>query len=326
MEKLAAGIDLGGTNLRGVLSNERGNFLARSKEKIDLGSERAIVEQIVKMICSLCNSKEVEVSALEGVGIASTGPLDMHKGMLVNPTNIPFPKVPLTRPVGQELGVPVYLLNDCTAAVIGEREFGAGKGVDDLVYVTIGTGIGGGAIVDGHLLLGKDGNAVEIGHMVVDPSGRLKCGCGKRGHWEAYCSGKNIPNFVRMRLAKMDKRKVKKSLLFKHVKGKLAALRSQHLFEADRAGDELSLKLVEEIGVFNAIGIANVVNVYDPSLITMGGSVVLKNRELIMKPIEEHVGDYTRNRIPRISVTPLLEEVGLYGAVAAVLRYSYVFK
>jgi glucokinase len=318
--KLAAGVDLGGTRLRGVLSDGQGNFLASFKEKTDLRSARAIVEQIVRAIRSLCQTKNVEVSALEGVGIASTGPLDMRKGTLVNPTNLPFPQVPLTKPVGEELGVPVYLLNDCTAGVIGERDFGAGKGVDDLVYITIGTGIGGGAIVDGHLLLGKDGNAVEIGHLVVDPSGRLVCGCGKRGHWEAYCSGKNLPNFVRMRLAEMDQSEVRKSLMFKLAEGKLTSLGSRSLFEAVRAGDGLSLQLVEEVGVFNAIGIANVVNAYDPSLITMGGSVVLNNRELVMKPIEEHVSNYTRNRVPRILVTPLLEEVSLYGAVAAVLR------
>lgn len=326
MGKLVAGMDIGGTYLRGVLSDEQGKFLVEFKEKIDLKSERTIVEQIVRAIRSLCKSKNLKVSALEGIAIASTGPLDMQKGILVNPTNIPFPKVPLTGPVGKELGVPVYLLNDCTAAVLGEREFGAGKGIDDLVYVTIGTGIGGGAIVDGHLLLGKDGNAAEIGHMVVDPSGRLKCGCGKRGHWEAYCSGKNISNFVKMRLEEMDEGTVKNSLLSKHLKGKSLMIESKHLFEAARAGDELSLQLVEEIGTFNAIGIANVVNVYDPSLITMGGSGVLKDRDLVIKPIEEHVGDYARNRIPQISVTPLSEEVGLYGAVAAVLRYNHLFK
>ena len=321
-----AGVDLGGTNLRGVLSDKRDKFLASRKEKIDLRSESAIVEQIVKMICSLCESKEVKVSALEGVGIASAGPLDMKKGMLVNPTNIPFPEVPLTEPVGKKLGVPVYLLNDCTAAVIGEREFGAGKGVDDLVYITIGTGIGGGAIVDGHLLLGKDGNAVEIGHMVVDYFGKLPCGCGKKGHWEAYCSGKNIPNFVRMRLAEMDQRKVKESSLFKSVGGNLSKLMSQTLFEAAKTGDAVSFRLVEELGVLNAIGVANVVNAYDPSLVTMGGSVVLNNEDMIMKPIEARMGDYTRTRHPKVMVTPLREEVGLYGAVAAVLHYESLMK
>ncbi|HID60668.1 MAG TPA: ROK family protein, partial [Hadesarchaea archaeon] len=108
--------------------------------------------------------------------------------------------------------------------------------------------------------------------------------------------------------------------------GKSPMVESKHLFKAARAGDGLSLQLIEEIGVFNAIGMANVVNVYDPSLVTMGGSGVLKDRDLVMKPIEEHVRDYTRNRIPKILVTPLSEKVGLYGAVAAVLRYNHLFR
>jgi len=322
VRKFAAGVDLGGTYLRVVLSDDRGKFLAQSKEKVDVRTKRSMVDQIVRMVRSLCGSVGIKISALEGVGIASTGPLDMKRGMLVDPTNIPFRRVSLTDPVRSELEIPVYLINDCTAAVLGEREFGAGRKTDDLVYVTIGTGIGGGAIVDGHLLLGKDGNAAEIGHMVVDPAGKLKCGCGKRGHWEAYCSGKNIPNFVRMRLEEIGGKMVKKSILSRYG----SSMVSKHLFDGARSGDRISLKLVEEIGVFNAIGIANVVNVYDPSLITMGGSGVLKARELVMGPIKAHLKKYTRNRIPKIRITPLSEDVGLYGAVAAVLRYRYLFE
>jgi glucokinase len=96
-------------------------------------------------------------------------------------------------------------LNDCAAAVLGERHFGAGKGLENLAYVTLSTGLGGGAIVDGHLLIGKDGNAVEVGHITIDPGSSLICGCGSPGHWEAYSSGSNIPNFVKHSLRDDDK-------------------------------------------------------------------------------------------------------------------------
>jgi glucokinase len=187
--------------------------------------------------------------------------------------------------------------------------------------VTISTGIGGGAIVNGTLLLGKDGNGHEIGHFVIDCEGRLTCGCGRRGHWEGYCSGRNIPNFVRMRFKDLPEETVRGSLLFKRMGHDLSKLVAADLFAAAKEADSLSLRLVNEIGILNAIGFANVINAYDPSLITVGGTVTLKNKRMILSPIRKHVKDYAINRVPRIMVTPLGDDVGLYGAVAAAMKY-----
>jgi len=320
-EKYIMAVDLGGTRVRLALSNEDGSLIGKVQERVDKNSEEAIVKQIISIIRSLCRENEIDLEALEGVGIASAGPLDLKNGALINPTNLPFEYVPLTEPISEELGVPAYLVNDCTAAVLGERAFGAGKGLDNIVYITIGTGIGGGAIVDGCLLLGKDGNAVEIGHLTIDFEGRLKCGCGKNGHWEAYCSGRNIPNFARMRLKDIDKAIVEKSLIHARVKGDLSKLTSETLFSTAKEGDKLSLRLVEEIGVLNAIGFANVINAYDPSLITVGGTVTLENKKLILSPIRKYVKDYVVNRVPKIIAPPLGEDVGIFGAVATVLKF-----
>ena len=320
--KYIIGVDLGGTWVRVALSDEKGKIMEKMQEKVDVSSEKAISNQIVKIVRILCDRSGVDVASLEGVGIASAGPLDIKEGALINPTNLPFDYVPLTGPISEQLSVPAFLTNDCTAAVLGEREFGAGRGLDNLVYITMGTGIGGGAIVDGHLLLGKDGNAVEIGHITIDYEGRLECGCGKRGHWEAYCSGRNIPNYVRMRLEEIDEELKRQSLLFKKIKGEVSQLRSQDLFEAAKRGDKLSLQLVEEIGVLNAIGFANVINAYDPSLITVGGTVALKNEELILPPIRKYVKNYAVNRLPKIIVTPLGENIGIYGGISMVLKFK----
>lgn len=323
--KYIIGVDLGGTWVRAALSDEKGKIMEKVQEKVDVSSEKAISNQIVKIVRILCNRSGVNVTSLEGIGIASAGPLNIKEGALINPTNLPFDYVPLTRPISEQLNVPTFLINDCAAAVLGERIFGAGKELDNLVYITMGTGIGGGAIVDGHLLLGKDGNAVEIGHITIDYEGRLECGCGKRGHWEAYCSGRNIPNYVRMRLEEIDEELKRQSLLFKKIKGELSQLSSQDLFEAAKRGDKLSLQLVEEIGVLNAIGFANVINAYDPSLITVGGTVALKNEELILPLIRKYVKNYAVNRLPKIIVTPLGENIGIYGGISIVLKLKSRF-
>lgn len=320
-KKHLIGVDLGGTWVRVVLSDEKGNFKEKITEKVDISSSRAISKQIIRIARFLCNKHGFGETTLRGMAIASAGPLNQKKGALIKPTNLPFEYVSLTKPIEEELVVPVCLINDCVGAALGESTFGAAKGLDNYVYVTISTGIGGGAIVDGTLLLGKDGNGHEVGHLTIDYNGRLTCGCGRRGHWEAYCSGRNIPNFVRMRVKEMDEKIVNESLLFKRTEGDLSGLGAADLFFAAKSKDNVSLQLVEEIGVLNAIGFANVINAYDPSLITVGGTVTLKNKKMILSPIKKYVKEYAVNRVPKIMVTPLGEDAGVYGAVAVVLKY-----
>ena len=196
--KYAIGVDLGATNVRVGIGTNEGCILKKICEKTDKshGSE-GISAQIIGMIYDLVNDAKINIL---GIGVGSIGPLDLKKGIIAHSPNIPFSSVPLREPIEREFNTSVTLLNDCNSAVVGERRFGAGKGFDNLVYMTLSTGIGGGVFVDGHLLLGKDGNASEVGHIVIDIEERLRCGCGKRGHWEAYCSGRNIPNYVRIRL------------------------------------------------------------------------------------------------------------------------------
>jgi len=317
-EKLAVGVDLGATNVRVTVGDKRRGILAKLSEATERreGPE-GISRQIIRMIHCI-RHEDFGPEKILGVGIGSIGPLDPRRGAIAGPANLPWEYVPLVGPIQGELGVPVRLLNDCTAAVVGEREFGAGRGVENLVYVTISTGIGGGVYVDGHLLIGKDGNAHEIGHITIDMEGRLQCGCGKRGHWEAYCSGMNIPNYVRLLLEGKDRKTVERSLLMKLAGGDRQNITAKGLYDAAKAGDPLAKEFVEKIGELNAIGFANVINAYDPELITVGGTVTLKNPELVLEPIHRYVEKYVLNRLPEIRITLLGEDVVLYGALAAV--------
>jgi glucokinase len=317
-KRLAIGVDVGGTNVKIVLGNETGQILTKVSEKTEKNKgPEGVSNQIIEMIHSL-QKEDPEAKKAIGVGIGSAGPLDLKKGGLMKPTNIPFDFVPLVEPLKDALKLPTYLLNDCAAAVVGEKHFGAGKRHNNVVYITISTGIGGGVYVDDHLLTGKDGNAHEIGHFTIDSDGRLQCGCGKRGHWEAYCSGRGIPNYVRLLVEEKKPQELMGSLLLKAVNKDLSQLIAKTIFDAAKAGDPLSISIVEKIGILNAIGFACVIDAYDPSIITVGGAVALNNADLVIATIKKHIGDHARNRLPEIFLTPLGEYVVAFGALSMV--------
>lgn len=316
--KIAVGVDLGGTNVRVALGDDEGRILAKFSERTEkTKGPEGISEQIARIIRCL-EKKEAKTGEIMGIGIGSAGPLDLNRGGLMKPTNIPYDFIPLVEPLEDTFHLPTYLLNDCSTAVMGEKFFGAGKKHENLAYITLSTGIGGGIYVDGHLLIGKDGNATEVGHFTIDYEGKLLCGCGKRGHWEAYCSGNGIPNYVRLLLSQGRFEGVKDSLLMRRISGDLDRLTAKILYDCAKAGDPLALELVDKIGVLNSVGFACVVDAYDPSLITVGGSIALRNESLIIDPIRRGVKEHARNRVPEIKITPLGDDVVLYGALAMV--------
>ncbi len=316
MSEWFVGVDLGATNVRVAVGNRGRGILGKISEATEKkGGFESIANQIVRMIGSL-RYGDFTSEKIRSIGIGSAGPLDLQKGGLMYPANFPWKYVPLVEPIREAFHVPVRLLNDCTAAVVGEREFGGGKGFDNVVYVTISTGIGGGVCVDGHVLIGKDGNAHEIGHMTIDLDGLLQCGCGKRGHWEAYCSGLNIPNYIRL-LLEDEGKAAEESLLMKLTGNNAENITAEILYEAAKTGDELSKKFVERIGELNAIGFANIVNLYDPELIVVGGTVALRNQDLVLEPIWKWIEKHASNRLPEIRMTMLGEDVVLHGAIAS---------
>ncbi len=307
MGKRYAAVDIGATNVR-VASGDEGGLIEKIMERTDReNGPKGVSAQIIRLVRSL------EIEELAAIGVGSIGPIDIDTGSIVNTPNFPFKEIPVLEPLTFEFHVPVRMLNDCAAAVLGEKEYGAGKGLRNLVYVTLSTGLGGGAIVDGHVLIGKDGNAVEVGHLTIDPDSPLVCGCGCRGHWEAYSSGRNIPKYARLLLSEI---KAKDNLLQELAGGDPGGITAEILFEAARRLDPTALTIVRKIGEVNAIGFADIVNVFDPQLITVGGSIALENPDLILKPILENIDKHLINRRPEIMITPLGQDAVLYGALA----------
>jgi len=307
MKQAFAGVDLGATNVRVARGDENGIERKLAEPTDRSGGADGVAAQIIRMIEALVPEGPA------AIGVGSMGPLNLKTGCVVNTPNLPFRRIPMVDPLSRAFQVPIRLLNDCSAAVLGEQAFGAGRELGNIVYVTLSTGLGGGAMVDGHLLVGKDGNAVEIGHLTIDPYSELVCGCGCRGHWEAYCSGSSIPRYARLLL---KGRSLEGSPLLKLAGDDLETLTTEALFAAAAEGDPTALWIVGKIGEVNAIGFADIVNAYDPELITVGGSVALRNPHLTLGPILMNIDEHLINRRPEIMITPLGEDAVLYGALA----------
>lgn len=312
---LIVACDLGATNTRVALAGPKGNIISSTSFPTNLEEgPTGIPKSIARAAVDLLKSNGFPTSRVTTVSIASIGPLNVRRGILVNPPNIPYEEIPLIDVLEYYFDAEFLLLNDCNAAVLGEANLGSAKGHEDVVYVTISTGIGGGAIVNGSLLVGKDGNAVEIGHITIDYSGTLRCGCGARGHWEAYCSGRNLPNFIKLIIENYKESYVDSSLICK-----ISEEGPKNLFHAARQGNRLALKIVEEIGRLNSIGIANVVNAFDPSIVVIGGAIALNNKDLIIDPIRERAPEYYVTKEPIITHAGLADGSPLMGAVIAAL-------
>lgn len=320
MTKYVVGVDIGATWIRIALASADGRIMRKT---VQLTPREGDKHTIANLILEIIKKEYKEyIGSIESIGIGVAGPLDLAKGRVIGAPNVPIRTFELGLPLIETLKRPIIIANDCVAAVWGEKLFGLGRGKSNIVYITLSTGIGGGVIVNDLLLLGKMGNAHEIGHMIVDVKGRMICGCGGRGHWEAYASGANIPKFTSKLLEEWTlTEEEKKSTIFQLYREN--KLTSEQIYKEAEKGDPLALKIVDEINKYNIAGFENVINIFDPEIITLGGAIALKNkRELVLNPIikgiEESKGVVTLK--PVIEITPFGDDIVLLGAIALALN------
>ena len=301
--KLAIAIDLGASNVRVALVSSGGEIAHKLKEptKKEGKTGEVVSEQVVRLAEQVAS--KIDAASLCGIGVSSIGPLDHRQGGPLHSPNVPFDFIPLVAPLKSTFSLPVFLLNDCNAAVLAEKHFGQGKNTKNLFYITLSTGIGGGAIVDDKLLFGKGGNAAEVGHFVVDTKYDLLCSCKKGyGHWEGLASGTNIPRFFRY-WAESEKRTVD-----------FEPSEAKDIFEVAKKGNVHAIAFLDELAKVNAHALSNIIVAYDPELITIGGSVALQNPDVILEGILKHVDHYLAD--PYITITDLGEDITLLGAAA----------
>jgi glucokinase len=268
-EKLAIAIDLGGTQIRVALVDADGAVRARVSEATQADTNGDVVaEQIASMAKALLQQAGRE--NILGIGVSSPGPIDTATGVTLGlPTIRGFDNFPLRSVLAQKIGMDVLVENDGIAAAMGEWQLGAGKGFANVVYVTVSTGIGGGVIVDNHVLRGRRGMAGHVGHMSIVPHGEI-CGCGNAGCLEAYASG---PNFTRRANAA-------------GVQGNAAAV-----FAAAKAGHALAQELVRQQALYLAQGFVSLLHLYSPDVLIMGGGMS-QQFDVLHGPINDDVQRY----------------------------------
>jgi glucokinase len=249
------------------------------------------------------------VDEVGAIGIASPGPLDPHTGTILDTPNIPeWDNFPLTAKLSEHFGVPAYLDNDANMAGLAEWKYGAGRGHQNLVYLTISTGVGGGVISNGRLLQGFRGMGAELGHMIIDPDGPL-CGCGQRGHVESFSSGPSITRYVNEQLAAGQKSSLQEQ----------PNLTAAQIAETARAGDVLAISAFERAGYYLGIAVANYLAIFDPSILIFGGGVSQVG-DYLFKPFEESLRKHTfhPHYLDDLVITKaaLGDDAGLLGALA----------
>lgn len=307
---LAMGIDIGGTVLRLALLDQAGSIVATERTATDVeGGPAAVIEQIEGLIGTLDPALRDTVI---GAGAGVPGPLDAERGLVhIAPALKGWVDVPFAADLGARLGLPVRIENDAHAAALGEWRFGAGRGLNHLVYVTVSTGIGGGAIVDGSLLRGANGLAALFGHMTVVENSP-PCFCGAIGCWEAVASGSAMGWLATSGLAR-----VPTSRIAALARG--GPVTARHVFEASGMGDDLARSLVAQEAAYLARGFVNLLHLFSPDAIIVGGGVS-RSLSVMSADIAAHVA---RRALPPYRNVPILEAAlgdmsGVVGAASLV--------
>ncbi|MFB9750620.1 ROK family protein [Paenibacillus hodogayensis] len=307
-ENYVVGIDLGGTKIAAALFDSKGDILDRARmDTADARTAQEVVQRMVDMIHTVAQGYP-----LSGVGLASPGAVNSKDGIVLHGTNLPeWENVPLKKWMGEALGVDVQVVNDANAAAWGEYVRGAGKGAENMVYVTFSTGIGAGIVLDSKLLLGTSSFAGELGHAIIDPNGPA-CICGNSGCWEMFASGTAIRDTA------MKLMQTRPSLIASLAESGNEAVSAKHVFEAHKQNDPVAVEVIGRAIRYMALGLANAVHTFNPDRIVIGGgvskagdqlfpSLIAQTERFVMKPYR---GTY------EIVPAGLKDDVGLIGAAA----------
>ena len=311
---IAIGIDVGGTSIKSAFINEKGQILDRFSMKVN---KSASAEEEVGTLCDLINEgikkNNFEVT---GIGVGIPGILDMDEGIIISSPNLPeWEGFEFAKFVSNRTGIPVKINNDANVAALGEAKFGSGSKYQNSIMITLGTGVGGGIVLDGKLYDGNKHQGAELGHMVVSINGR-ECGCGRKGCLETYASATGL-----IKSTKEAMEKHPESLLFE-VEKELGGIDARNAFTAAKRGDLVAQTVVDEYVMYLGEGLINFCNIFRPEVIILSGGVANEGENLFSR-VREYlkIHTYGMRGSPKVEVAPseLGYDSGKIGAACLIL-------
>jgi glucokinase len=311
-ERFVIGIDIGGTKVAAGLVDGSAQIRCQTRSPmVPDGDAAAGLEAVLSAVNTVSASSGNGERSIRGIGICSPGPLDPETGVVINPPNLPcWRNFPLATKIAQIYGVPVKVDNDANGAALAEAQWGAGRGYRNVFYITIGTGIGTGIVLDGNIYHGRTGAAAEGGHLSIDYRGPL-CRCGKRGCIEVLVSGPAIAQRARPKLLTA---RGKGSTILDLAGGDVEAVTSDMIDKANTDGDPIAREILLETVELLSLWMGNIVDLLEPDVMIMGGGVAT-----MLSPFFDDI----RNRLPRCCVNSRCQEIPLlrarYGADSGIL-------
>ncbi len=314
------GVDLGGTNIAIGLVNE--NFEIVLKDKVPTGASRPIsdiMDDMADLCLSIVERAGISFNDVAYAGIAAPGSVDPRLGIVRYANNIKINNFPIAEELKKRTPLKKVLLeNDANAAALAEAKAGAGKGYSDLVMITLGTGVGGGIVIDGKLYSGFNYSGAELGHTVIEIGGR-PCTCGRLGCFEAYSSATGLINMTREKMIEDVN-----SLMWELVDDNLDKVSGRTAFEAAKKGDKSGQKVVDSYVKYLACGLTNMVNIFQPQVLCIGGGVCGEG-DYLLKPLIKTIrrceyGAATQTDFSQIKIAELGNDAGIIGAAALGLQ------
>lgn len=310
------GIDLGGTNIAVGVVDEKLNIVKKaSTPTLATRPTDEIVKDMADLCLKLCEECNITLSEVAACGIASPGTVNSENGVVEFSNNIPMRDYPMTQKLAEMLGFDkIFMDNDANAAALGETLAGAAKGASSAVMITLGTGVGGGIVIDGKIYSGFNHAGAELGHIVIEKGGK-PCTCGRKGCWEAYSSATGLIKMTREKLEV-----TKDSVMWEMIENDFDKISGRTAFNAMKLhGDKAGTEVCEEYISYLACGIANIVNIFQPEVICIGGGVCNEGDTLFV-PLREQAAkeNFARNseKQTKIVKAALGNDAGIIGAAA----------
>lgn len=301
-KKYVVGVDLGGTKIYTALVDLEGNIIKeKTVETLAFEGENAVMGRIIDTINYVIDGSEKNL--IKSIGIGSPGPLDVKNGVIIENSNLPFKNFEIVKTIRETYDLPTYLDNDANVATLGEYKFGAGKGTENMIYMTVSTGIGGGAILNGKIFRGSTGNALEIGHTTISQE-RTRCGCGNIGCAESLASGTAIGKRAKEAVNSNAETSLKN----------YDDVTSKEVFIEAANGDRVAKEILNTSLTYLGITVANIITTFDPEKVVIGGGVI-NGGDIVLETIKEEVA----KRCMKVFVDSCSIEKAKLGGQAGVL-------